>query len=169
MSIAETFIIEADFTLQFGINREIFITKINIGNGNYILELTDRTRCIGKRSAHNLKVTDGMLTIILQSYKRITCFEEGLRFFEKAFALEKNIEFVFAIRVFNRKLDQAAIGELITKYNLKVDSHIDSVLDNAPEPMQIALKFPGRNAAVGRFVGHFLNADFLFEFIALGG
>ena len=161
----ELFIIEEDYTLVFDCGRELYLSKINVGKGRYLLELADRNHCIGRRKAHCVSVADGMRDIFLQCNKRFQSFDEAIDFWCKAFALEKNLEFVFAMRVAKRTFDQDLIGKLISKYKLIVDSQMDEIDDSGAEPMRITLTFPNSISPVGRFVGHFLMKDFVFEFV----
>lgn len=159
------FLIEEDHTLVFPCGSMLYLSKINVGKGRYILELSNRYKRIGCRKAHCLKVADGMREIFLQCNKRFQSFDEALTFWKSAFALEKNLEFVFAMRVVKRTYDQATIGQYISKYNLLVDSHIGRVDASGAEPMRITLTFPNSKRPVGMFVGHFLKKDFRFEVI----
>ena len=163
--VNEIFVIEEDYTLVFNCGRELYLSKIHVGKGRYILELADRTHCIGRRKAHCVSVVDGMREIFLQCNKRFQSFDEAIDFWCKAFTLEKNLEFVFAMRVVKRTYDQAVIGEFITKYNLKVDSQIDEADASGAEPMRITLTFPNSHSLkpVGTFQGHFLRNNFVFN------
>jgi len=161
----EIFVIEEDHTLVFSCGSELYLSKINVGKGRYILELSDRCKRIGCRKAHCVSVADGMQKILMQCNKQFQSFDEAIAFWSKAFALETNLEFVFAMRVVKRTFDHAVIGQFITKYSLKVNSKIDNIDASGAEPMRIALTFPNSKKPVGRFVGHFLKKDFVFEMI----
>ncbi len=134
---SETFIIEKEITLEFDGGSELYLSKINVGNNKYLLELSDRTRCIGRRNAHCEKVVDGMFQIFMENYKRQETYEEAVKIWDYAFLLDKNLEFVFVMRVSKRIVDQNIIGQLVTKYTLKVDSEIAPKVGDSPERMTI--------------------------------
>ena len=159
----QTFNIEKEKTIQFSCGNVLYVSKIHVGNKKYLLELSDRKRCIGRRKAHNEEVVDGMFKIFFDNYKRQDSYAEAIKTWQFAFSLQKNLEFIFVLRVSKRKVDQNIIGQLIEKYALKVESEMAPKVNDGPEPMTIKLFFPSRKSAIGVFVGHFLKSDFIFQ------
>lgn len=157
------FLIEEEQTLLFKCGNILYLSLISVGNGKYIVELSSRKACIGRRRAHSKRIADGLFELVIESHKRFTSFDEALKIWKIAFSFELNIEMVFVLRVFKRTFEQAQIGEMMDRYKLTMESFIREKNEDGLEPMKIELTFPKRNKPIGSFVGHFLQKDFRFE------
>jgi len=152
---------EQVFTFENG--NEIYLLFIDIGHDKYMIELDSRQTCIGRRKAHCKRVADLLFHLVIESYKRFNSLEEALHIWNGAFTCELNIEMVFVLRVIKRTFNQAQIGEMMDRYKLTMESEIGEKNENGTEPMKIELTFPNRTIPIGKFVGHFLKKDFMFE------
>lgn len=157
------FKIKEEQSLLFKCGNVLYISKIFVGECKYLIELSSRKACIGRRKAHCKRVADGLFELVIESYKRFASFEEALKIWKVAFSFELNIEMVFVLRVIKRTFEQAKIGEMMDHYKLTMESEIKEKNEQGFEPMRIELSFPNRSKKIGRFVGHFLQNDFKFE------
>ena len=157
----EIFIIETDLTLRYEFGGELYLMTINVGGGKYLVELSSRTKLIGRRNAECKREAERLFELVLESRKRFESFEEALEVWEIVFAYQSNIEMVFVLKVYGKYFDQNLIGQMITEYNLKVDSDIEPKNEKCLEIMKIHVSFADR--PIGAFVGHFLKEDFRFK------
>ena len=163
---AEIFNIETDLTLRFEFGAELYLMTINIGGGKYLVELANRTKLIGRRNAECKLEAERLIELVLESRKYFESYVEALEVWGQVFSFESNesnIEMVFVLRVYGKKFDQNLIGQMITEYDLKVDSEIEPKNEKGFEKMKIELTFPGRDKPIGAFIGHLLKDDFHFK------